>query len=624
MYFVGRGLSVYYEDMKGSKAFLVFALATVIVASTPFTVQAQTAEQLRSQISQILAEIYALRAQLQPGIVSPNIPVVPLVTQVTPPTLVTPRINYNGNQLAFQYQRCPNAQFNLERGDRDRNVGGEVTAIQQFLAQDSRLYPEGDVTGYFGPATERAIQRFQERHGIVSAGDYQSTGYGRVGPQTRWAIKNSCGVAGTNSFSISPTAGLAPLQISATFEFRGSSCTSYQLDWGDGSAPLAQQAVSPANCSNDTVRKQATHTYTSAGVYAPTLRIGKGSVYAIPIVGRANITVQGVGSGTASQASLVVSPAQGNNVPLVVQATLRSNTPSSCTSYELDWGDGTQPIRREASGFGCTVLDSFTQQFTHTYQNVGVYKLRARAGRGQIPGLAVINQLVTVGTGTAGTFPTNAGCFVQPSNNGIFGAAQARILFGGSLCDGQLTYNVDWGDGTVSPSQICADQNAHYEQLIHTYSIPGTYTARLNQLHPNARFAEQTCSVVISSRGSAAPGIIIPTRDSINWTKDQSSRTVEFTALINATRECNGGLYTIYFGDGSDSLQPYPADACQLFTRTVSHTYARDGLYTALLLKDGIVVDQAALRITRPTSAAQQNLASAFSAIKSLIQVIFK
>lgn len=608
--------------MKIRTAFLTLMVIALVFTSVPLPVQAQTAEQLRSQISQILAQIYALRAQLQPGIVSPNVPLVPPVIQPAPGT---PNINYNNSQLAFQYQRCPNVQFNLKRGDRDRSLGGEVTTIQQFLAQDSRLYPEGDVTGYFGPATERAVQRFQRRHGIVTTGDYQSTGYGGVGPQTRWALKNSCGTAGTNSFSISPTAGVAPLQVSTTFEFRGSSCTSYSLDWGDGSTPLSQQAISPANCSNDTVRKQATHTYTSTGVYAPTLRMGKDSVYAIPIVGRANITVQGAGGGASSQqASLMVSNAQGN-APLFVQATLRSATPSSCTSYYLNWGDGTRSVQREASGFGCTVLDTFTQQFTHTYQNVGTYTLQARAGRGQIPSLTVINQRITVGTGTTGALPTNAGCFVQSSNNGIFGAAQARILFGGSLCDGSLTYNVDWGDGTVSPTQTCVDQNAHYEQLTHVYSNPGTYTARLNQSHPNARFAEQSCTVVIPSSGSATSGIVTPARDSISYRiVNQNFRSIEFKALINANRECNGGLYTIYFGDGTDVLQPYPADACQSFTRTVNHTYAQNGLYTVLLLKDGVVVDQIALRISGSSSTAQQNLATVFSAVKSLIQVIFK
>ncbi len=58
----------------------------------------------------------------------------------------------------------------------------QVKALQQFLAQDKTLYPEGLITGYFGPITERAIWRFQEKYSIAKKGD---EGYGIVGPKTR-------------------------------------------------------------------------------------------------------------------------------------------------------------------------------------------------------------------------------------------------------------------------------------------------------------------------------------------------------------------------------------------------------------------------------------------------------
>ncbi len=58
----------------------------------------------------------------------------------------------------------------------------QVKALQQFLAQDKTLYPEGLITGYFGALTELAVQRFQERYGIAKNGD---EGYGIVGPKTR-------------------------------------------------------------------------------------------------------------------------------------------------------------------------------------------------------------------------------------------------------------------------------------------------------------------------------------------------------------------------------------------------------------------------------------------------------
>jgi peptidoglycan hydrolase-like protein with peptidoglycan-binding domain len=58
----------------------------------------------------------------------------------------------------------------------------DVKRLQQLLATDSEIYPEGLTTGYFGNLTQKAVQRFQEKYNIATAGD---PGYGYVGPKTR-------------------------------------------------------------------------------------------------------------------------------------------------------------------------------------------------------------------------------------------------------------------------------------------------------------------------------------------------------------------------------------------------------------------------------------------------------
>ncbi len=58
--------------------------------------------------------------------------------------------------------------------------GSDVAALQTYLAADSTIYPEGLMTGYFGPLTREAVKRFQARFGIPQVG--------RVGPQTLAAI----------------------------------------------------------------------------------------------------------------------------------------------------------------------------------------------------------------------------------------------------------------------------------------------------------------------------------------------------------------------------------------------------------------------------------------------------
>ncbi len=58
--------------------------------------------------------------------------------------------------------------------------GDEVKDLQEFLADDSDVYPEGLITGFFGPMTENAVRKFQKKHNIESIGE--------VGPKTRARI----------------------------------------------------------------------------------------------------------------------------------------------------------------------------------------------------------------------------------------------------------------------------------------------------------------------------------------------------------------------------------------------------------------------------------------------------
>jgi hypothetical protein len=60
--------------------------------------------------------------------------------------------------------------------------GADVSLVQRLLSQDATVYPEAVVTGYFGPLTRSAVQRFQLKHSITSEG---VPGYGWVGPRTK-------------------------------------------------------------------------------------------------------------------------------------------------------------------------------------------------------------------------------------------------------------------------------------------------------------------------------------------------------------------------------------------------------------------------------------------------------
>jgi len=62
----------------------------------------------------------------------------------------------------------------------------DVVRLQKLLSRDKIIYPEAMVTGFFGGLTEKAVQRFQIKYGVVTSA--QEVGYGYVGPKTRAKI----------------------------------------------------------------------------------------------------------------------------------------------------------------------------------------------------------------------------------------------------------------------------------------------------------------------------------------------------------------------------------------------------------------------------------------------------
>ena len=48
--------------------------------------------------------------------------------------------------------------------------GSDVRTFQTLLAKDPSIYPEGIISGYFGPLTRAAVKRLQARHGLPQTG----------------------------------------------------------------------------------------------------------------------------------------------------------------------------------------------------------------------------------------------------------------------------------------------------------------------------------------------------------------------------------------------------------------------------------------------------------------------
>lgn len=75
----------------------------------------------------------------------------------------------------------------LARELRQGMSGEDVTALQELLAADPDIYPEGIVSGFFGPLTTKAVRKFQQKNGLETVGN--------VGPKTRARLNALAGDA---------------------------------------------------------------------------------------------------------------------------------------------------------------------------------------------------------------------------------------------------------------------------------------------------------------------------------------------------------------------------------------------------------------------------------------------
>jgi peptidoglycan hydrolase-like protein with peptidoglycan-binding domain len=159
---------------------------------------------------------------------------------------------------------------------------GNVKALQQFLKDEGDLTGNFDM-GFYGPKTEKAVQAWQKRYGVLAFGTPE-TGFGVVGPRTKammYAVcvkehaqgqgQNSQGSTAIVDFASPSRAanGAKPLKVSFTYSSTTSTSTSLRIDFGDDSAEGALGPCLPATAT--CTRKPATHTYTKAGTYTARL-----------------------------------------------------------------------------------------------------------------------------------------------------------------------------------------------------------------------------------------------------------------------------------------------------------------------------------------------------------------
>ncbi|MFY9493257.1 MAG: peptidoglycan-binding domain-containing protein [Minisyncoccia bacterium] len=153
---VGPATLAKLNDVFGSKA-------EVISTPAPSTsVQARTANQIQSQIQAIQQQIQSITS----GSAAQVAPVV-------------------SGSVSIDSELNPGA-----RND-------EVMDLQKLLAQDPTIYPEGTVSGFYGPKTTAAVKKFQAKYGLPAVG--------RVGPATLQKINEILGSSSVSAPIAPPT-----------------------------------------------------------------------------------------------------------------------------------------------------------------------------------------------------------------------------------------------------------------------------------------------------------------------------------------------------------------------------------------------------------------------------------
>jgi len=104
--------------------------------------------------------------------------------------------------------------------------GNEVKEVQKFLKQFSEIYPEGLVTGYYGPLTEKAVKKFQEREGLSATGKIDQTTRGTIneylagGTEKKVATPVVTPLATTPVPEVKPTPPIVPISLETEDEIQ--------------------------------------------------------------------------------------------------------------------------------------------------------------------------------------------------------------------------------------------------------------------------------------------------------------------------------------------------------------------------------------------------------------------
>jgi peptidoglycan hydrolase-like protein with peptidoglycan-binding domain len=442
--------------MRNISSIVLLALFVV-----PFISNAQSVSSLQAQTQALLQQVAQLQAQ-------------------------------SGSATTINSSACPNIGRTLRLG----SSGSDVTRLQQFLARDTSVYPEGTASGYYGTLTQSAVSRWQSKYNIVSAGSPSTTGWGVVGPRTAAAIALLCSTGSTagsvqNNTSptvggviqVTPISGSAPLQVSiqATLNTTASCVgATYLLNYGDGSQTIA---IPVASGTCQPVSQSFGHTYSYGGTYQITLTAGAHQTNATITVAGLPSPAQQAASGIPADSIKASITSGAAPLAVVFTGTVSSYSAYGCTgtcTETLNFGDGAVGLIQlpASSGAGAT-WQSYV--INHTYTSAGTYvaQLQSATGAAIASPISISATGPVVATPATSTTPTGGSYGIITITPNVGGNPLAVGAF--VALPSCAAYQINWGDASPISTQTAACTSGGSTMTVnHTYATAGSYTVRLN------------------------------------------------------------------------------------------------------------------------------------------------
>lgn len=271
------------------------------------------------------------------------------------------------------------------------------------------------------------------------------------------------------------------------------------------------------------------------------------------------------------EAKLSATPTSGP-APLSVTFSAAGST-GPIVSFTLDFGDGSSPY----SGTDITV------SISHTYTNPGTYTavltVQDAAGR-----TATDSKTITVLSGTT------ASLSASPSTVAVGDPVTFTLLATAASGRTLVSWSMDYdGDDTPDATGVVSGTTLNVT-VTHTYSAPGTYTAKLT-VKDSADY-EATAQVVITVQSPPPRITEFKATDGSNTVSEGQTLHITSGTSVSFSFKASPGdstrklvKWTLYFGDGAFTGQEgLNASSLDIFSGiTQTYTATQTQSYTASL-----------------------------------------